>query len=158
METNGCRLNSHPYIIETDLTIQNPNWHSELRHAPLIPEKMGTPIIAAQPLLCNNSFLLIKPYASSFRFQFCRPQQPMLSHSFYTKTALQPLPRRRNYSPICPAARRKPTLVDSAGFADEGNSDVRRVLQILLWAAEGVYVLWLFLLPYAPVCFNRYCI
>ncbi|XP_023538820.1 uncharacterized protein LOC111799629 [Cucurbita pepo subsp. pepo] len=111
---------------------------------------MGTPIIAAQPLLCNNSFLLIKPYASSFRFQFCRPQQPMLSHSFYTKTALQPLPRRRNYSPICPAARRKPTLVDSAGFADEGNSDVRRVLQILLWAAEGVYVLWLFLLPYAP--------
>lgn len=41
-------------------------------------------------------------------------------------------------------------MVDSAGFSDEGDSDVRRVLQILLWAAEAVYILWLFLLPYAP--------
>lgn len=27
----------------------------------------------------------------------------------------------------------------------------RRVLQAALWAAEAVYILWLFLLPYAPV-------
>lgn len=34
---------------------------------------------------------------------------------------------------------------------EEGNDDVRRRLtQIGLWVMEGVYILWLFLLPYAP--------
>ncbi|XP_043692166.1 uncharacterized protein LOC122642679 isoform X1 [Telopea speciosissima] len=32
----------------------------------------------------------------------------------------------------------------------DSNGIRRRSLQFLLWAAEGVYILWLFLLPYAP--------
>lgn len=35
--------------------------------------------------------------------------------------------------------------------SEEGeNGSVRRVLQLALWTAEAVYILWLFLLPYAP--------
>ncbi|XP_052199725.1 uncharacterized protein LOC127806455 [Diospyros lotus] len=49
----------------------------------------------------------------------------------------------------CGATRRK-----SAGGGEVlpgGNDDtVRRVLQLVLWAAEGIYIFWLFLLPYAP--------
>lgn len=56
---------------------------------------------------------------------------------------------------VCHAARRKPTVAADASKASaEGNDNVRRVLQIVLWAAEAVYILWLFLLPYAPVRFN----
>ncbi|XP_043692175.1 uncharacterized protein LOC122642679 isoform X2 [Telopea speciosissima] len=33
----------------------------------------------------------------------------------------------------------------------DSNGIRRRSLQFLLWAAEGVYILWLFLLPYAPM-------
>ncbi|KAJ4973550.1 hypothetical protein NE237_006724 [Protea cynaroides] len=32
----------------------------------------------------------------------------------------------------------------------DSNGIRRQALQLLLWAAEGVYILWLFLLPYAP--------
>lgn len=32
----------------------------------------------------------------------------------------------------------------------EGDDGMRRLLQILLWGAEGIYIFWLFLLPYAP--------
>lgn len=46
----------------------------------------------------------------------------------------------------CRAVPQKPTSSD-----EELDGNVRRVLQILLWVAEGVYILWLFLLPYAPV-------
>ncbi|GLT76622.1 hypothetical protein SLA2020_482740 [Shorea laevis] len=51
----------------------------------------------------------------------------------------------------CHAARRKPntasTIPTSSG---EGEDTVRRALQVALWTAEAVYILWLFLLPYAP--------
>lgn len=42
------------------------------------------------------------------------------------------------------AARRTPT------GEEDGDDNLRRVLQTALWGAEGVYILWLFLLPYAP--------
>lgn len=48
---------------------------------------------------------------------------------------------------LCFSARRKPIL-----SSEEGEDNLRRVLRISLWVAEGVYILWLFLLPYAPVC------
>jgi hypothetical protein len=35
--------------------------------------------------------------------------------------------------------------------AEEGDDNARKVVQIILWVVEGVYILWLFLLPYAPV-------
>jgi len=48
----------------------------------------------------------------------------------------------------CGASRRNSPTTTAAEKGDDGN--VRRVLQSILWAAEGVYILWLFLLPYAP--------
>ncbi|XP_061375106.1 uncharacterized protein LOC133317267 [Gastrolobium bilobum] len=48
-------------------------------------------------------------------------------------------------------ARRKPTALATSSSAEEDDDEnLRRVLQIVLWVAEGVYILWLFLLPYAP--------
>ncbi|BAT98915.1 hypothetical protein VIGAN_10028000 [Vigna angularis var. angularis] len=46
---------------------------------------------------------------------------------------------------LCFSSRRKSIL-----SSEEGEDNLRRVLQITLWVAEGVYILWLFLLPYAP--------
>lgn len=37
------------------------------------------------------------------------------------------------------------------GSMSELDDNVRKLLQAFLWIAEGVYVIWLFLLPYAPV-------
>lgn len=37
------------------------------------------------------------------------------------------------------------------GSMSELNDDVRKLLQVSLWIAEAVYIIWLFLLPYAPV-------
>ncbi|KAK2971561.1 hypothetical protein RJ640_017930 [Escallonia rubra] len=56
--------------------------------------------------------------------------------------------------PACDATRRNSdgdTTTGGASAPEQGASDnVRRGLQIVLWLAEGVYILWLFLLPYAP--------
>lgn len=37
------------------------------------------------------------------------------------------------------------------GSISESDDDLRKLLQVFLWIAEGVYIIWLFLLPYAPV-------
>ncbi|KAK1380917.1 Monocarboxylate transporter 6 like [Heracleum sosnowskyi] len=50
----------------------------------------------------------------------------------------------------CNATRRKSMPGDEASLDDDEDENVRKVLQFLLWAAEGVYIGWLFLLPYAP--------
>ncbi|KAK3008725.1 hypothetical protein RJ639_013128 [Escallonia herrerae] len=43
------------------------------------------------------------------------------------------------------------TTTGGASPPEHGGSDnVRRGLQLVLWLAEGIYILWLFLLPYAP--------
>lgn len=36
------------------------------------------------------------------------------------------------------------------GSVSELNDDVRKLLQVSLWIAEAVYIIWLFLFPYAP--------
>ncbi|OMO90243.1 hypothetical protein CCACVL1_07442 [Corchorus capsularis] len=65
------------------------------------------------------------------------------------------IPRARNPTPlnptaiVCQASRRKSTAVTPTS-EDGENDSVRRVLQLALWTAEAVYILWLFLLPYAP--------
>ncbi|KAI8539172.1 hypothetical protein RHMOL_Rhmol09G0160700 [Rhododendron molle] len=48
----------------------------------------------------------------------------------------------------CGAGRRNSPATAAAEKGDGDN--VRRVLQSVLWVAEGVYIFWLFLLPYAP--------
>lgn len=124
-----------------------------------LERKMAKAMIASQPLLSNHSFPVIKPYTLTSPlspFRFFRPQQPLLSPLISTTTPFSLSPNRRNCSLTRPAARRKPTFVDSTDFSNDGDSNVRRLLQVLLWGAEAVYILWLFLLPYAPVSFNRY--
>lgn len=37
------------------------------------------------------------------------------------------------------------------GSVSELNDGARKLLQVILWIAEAVYIVWLFLLPYAPV-------
>ncbi|KAI3978730.1 hypothetical protein MKX01_015905 [Papaver californicum] len=39
---------------------------------------------------------------------------------------------------------------DDSNNNNNNNNNNTIVLQLLLWAAEGVYIVWLFLLPYAP--------
>ncbi|XP_028113087.1 uncharacterized protein LOC114311204 isoform X3 [Camellia sinensis] len=54
---------------------------------------------------------------------------------------------------VCGGARRNSPTTASAQPLPEGDGDgnLRRVLQFSLWVAEGIYILWLFLLPYAPM-------
>ncbi|EOA24362.1 hypothetical protein CARUB_v10017601mg [Capsella rubella] len=54
--------------------------------------------------------------------------------------------RTRNSSFSC-CARRKP---ETATVEVEDDDSNRRIVRYLLWSAEAVYILWLFLLPYAP--------
>ncbi|XP_024994586.1 uncharacterized protein LOC112527953 [Cynara cardunculus var. scolymus] len=52
---------------------------------------------------------------------------------------------------FCAASRRNSssnTVTDIS--VSELDDNIRKVVQLLLWAAEGVYIIWLFLLPYAP--------
>ncbi|KAI7727494.1 hypothetical protein M8C21_001510 [Ambrosia artemisiifolia] len=50
---------------------------------------------------------------------------------------------------VCSASRRSSTTTTD-GSVSELDDNTRKVLQFALWAAEGVYIIWLFLLPYAP--------
>ncbi|PSR91183.1 Monocarboxylate transporter 6 like [Actinidia chinensis var. chinensis] len=50
----------------------------------------------------------------------------------------------------CGATRRKAPATSAPSLPEGDDGNVRRVLQFILWIAEGVYILWLFLLPYAP--------
>ncbi|KAG8473308.1 hypothetical protein CXB51_035404 [Gossypium anomalum] len=51
---------------------------------------------------------------------------------------------------VCCASRRKSTALSSSSEGSDQDGPLPRVLQLSLWAAEAVYILWLFLLPYAP--------
>ncbi|XP_019455385.1 PREDICTED: uncharacterized protein LOC109356509 [Lupinus angustifolius] len=95
------------------------------------------------------SFLSYKPSPpkSSFHLFQLRNSKPVnnaitSSHCFSPKP---PVPKQSTL--LCYADRRKPTALSTASSAD-GN--LRTVLRTALWVAEGVYILWLFLLPYAP--------
>ncbi|KAG7563532.1 hypothetical protein ISN44_As10g003300 [Arabidopsis suecica] len=53
--------------------------------------------------------------------------------------------RTRDSSFLC-CARRKP----ETATVDVEDDSLRRIVRYLLWSSEAVYILWLFLLPYAP--------
>lgn len=65
---------------------------------------------------------------------------------------------RRLY--LCNGVRRNSnstsTSNEGGGSGMELDDNFRKFIQIVLWIAEAVYVLWLFLLPYAPVRFHFY--
>ncbi|KFK35064.1 hypothetical protein AALP_AA5G230400 [Arabis alpina] len=54
--------------------------------------------------------------------------------------------RTRDRSYLC-LARRKP---ETATVIEVEDDRIRRIVRYLLWTTEAVYILWLFLLPYAP--------
>lgn len=116
----------------------------------------NTAMTASQALLCSSYFFRgTKPFLGS-KPSLCNPQtqvqkrRPALaamdaktrpwSSLLIIKTDTQ----LRKFA--CRAVPQKPTSAD-----EELDGNVRRVLRFLLWVAEGVYILWLFLLPYAPV-------
>ncbi|XP_040996774.1 uncharacterized protein LOC121242852 isoform X2 [Juglans microcarpa x Juglans regia] len=115
-------------------------------------------VTTSHSLLCSSySFFTSKPALS--QRQLPKPTASIGSSkaSTWATTTLPPPPptphliiSSRIRKPVCRAARRKPATVVSSS-ADEGDDNTRRLLQIILWVAEGVYILWLFLLPYAPV-------
>lgn len=47
--------------------------------------------------------------------------------------------------------RRNMFVTATGGPVSDLDQNARRIAQSALWVAEGVYIIWLFLLPYAPV-------
>lgn len=101
--------------------------------------------------LCSFLFSS-KPLAPKSSLYLPQPHKPKPVHNALSSThwfSTKPLvPKQRTLS--CHAARRKPTALATSSSAEEGDGNLRRVLRIALWVAEGIYILWLFLLPYAP--------
>ncbi|XP_021691721.2 uncharacterized protein LOC110673044 isoform X2 [Hevea brasiliensis] len=116
---------------------------------------------ATQALLCNNCYpyslaAATKPYNSkpsiSHHYQLYKNKEnckawPLTKPLFLDQKTGSKL---KNLF-VCHAARRKPTISNATVSSEKGNGyNVGKVLQIILWVLEGVYILWLFLLPYAP--------
>lgn len=99
--------------------------------------------MASPALLCNN--ICTRFWVSSLsqtRNQMQLHQRRRPSVNFYTQHNAS-----LRFAPlVCRAAPREEKEV-----VVEGDDGMRRLLQILLWGAEGIYIFWLFLLPYAPV-------
>ncbi|CAK7326547.1 unnamed protein product [Dovyalis caffra] len=117
---------------------------------------------ATQALFCSNYHRSLVTAATKPQFNSKRPPSVSLHHklqqirAFNFKIQCPPSTQlflSKNSNFLCQAARRKPPIVsntNTVSSAEEGNVNVRKVVQIILWVAEGVYILWLFLLPYAP--------
>lgn len=117
-------------------------------------------LIATQALLCNtHGTFLPGPRPRSFdsdpsslsrhHLYYCKhpgKTWPAISFSIPTNPTSQ-----HSTAPVCRESRRKSTAVSPASEEGDGDS-LRRVFQVALWTAEAVYISWLFLLPYAPVC------
>lgn len=106
---------------------------------------------ASQALLCTNrTFLPTKPiihcskapqtHISHFRIKSLLPSKS-------TKATKWKTFKLSETEITCRATPRKPT----AGADEDLDSNLRKVLQALLCVAEGIYIFWLFLLPFAPV-------
>ncbi|KAL1807018.1 hypothetical protein ACET3Z_030086 [Daucus carota] len=105
--------------------------------------------------------LTCTPFAKSSKPSTHKPHSsPLLKHpthfaplSYSSSSAFSSTPKLKHLEKdkhsCCKATRRKSISGEEGGLDDEDGS-VRRVLQFVLWAAEGVYIVWLFLLPYAP--------
>ncbi|CAN6727664.1 unnamed protein product [Malus baccata var. baccata] len=104
------------------------------------------------PLLCcadRRAFFSTRPSLDSrTKTQFCTQKPFLAALDSQTRPSQPPatLKRDSKLKPlVCRADRRKPTT-----SVQQENDGSERLLQIALWLAEGVYILWLFLLPYAP--------
>ncbi|XP_056164956.1 uncharacterized protein LOC115669911 isoform X2 [Syzygium oleosum] len=106
--------------------------------------------------LPNSPSAVCGPSASAARDRRHPPSRERVLPRLTTNTwlpkpppaASDPLPPSRSLAPVRRASRRKADAVPDAVEGGDGGSS-RRALQIALWVAEAVYILWLFLLPYA---------
>ncbi|KAK3222577.1 hypothetical protein Dsin_009602 [Dipteronia sinensis] len=99
-----------------------------------------------QPLLCAINYPIVVS-SRCFKSKHFDGQLWKCNVNISSKTG--PYPYRdwiRRRTIVCHASRRKPTTTT----VDTGSDSIRRVVQFLLWTAEAVYILWLFILPYAP--------
>lgn len=105
--------------------------------------------LAATPfraLLCNDS--RSPPKLSSFRRFSLSHHSPLNSPQICPNF---PTIRRRQLISPCSATRNSPNKNSQlVGEEDEDESFRRRLTQAVLWVMEGVYIVWLFLLPFAP--------
>lgn len=102
----------------------------------------------------NSPSSISGPSASAARDRWRPPRREQVPPRLNAGTWLpkppaapDPLRPSRSLASARRASRRKG---DAVSDAVEGGGSSRRALQIILWAAEAVYILWLFLLPYAP--------
>lgn len=118
---------------------------------------------SATPTLCTS----VSPPAIS-----CASFRPLRNVNFRTPVLISRVNvdggdrRKRHSLPISSRCERRfllhQKIISSITAASGGGSggggsvselkdDVRKLLQRILWTAEAVYIVWLFLLPYAPV-------
>jgi hypothetical protein len=134
-------------------TATRPPQSSYLCSAPPSRSHHSSPAAMAAPsiplLLCSavssHRVTLLAPPATPYR----AAAWPMVSPG-WSPTRTAPSPRRagaRAAPPPCAAKR-------GGGGGEASSSDgegTRVLLQAALWSAEAAYIIWLFLLPYAPV-------
>lgn len=109
---------------------------------------MTISVTAAQPMLCIKNHSILSTKSFSPKLFHCQSYNATINSEMVPEEKQKRLHLR---TVVCGAARRKSTVTDTNATSVEGNNSVRRVLQFVLWGAEAVYILWLFLLPYAPV-------
>ncbi|KAG5016867.1 hypothetical protein AAZX31_08G254600 [Glycine max] len=110
---------------------------------------MTTTTTSSPPFLF--SFLSPKPFPPnpSLPLPQLQNRTPLSStHRFFS--AIPKAKRGVSGTHLCLASRAKAKPTPSSVEQESDDNFRKRVLQIALWVAEGVYILWLFLLPYAP--------
>ncbi|XP_073140268.1 uncharacterized protein [Henckelia pumila] len=105
------------------------------------------------------NFASFKPsnsyYISGFRPQLRIPEQRKIIVSASKRNRLTPSIAATASNRLANGIRRSffPAAAATGGgggSVSELDDNVRKILQAVLWFAEGVYIVWLFLLPYAP--------
>lgn len=115
--------------ITTTTTTSSPTFLCSFHSPNPLPSKSS---------LYHPQWRILKPvHYSLSSTNFLSSAKPLVSNS------------RRTHS--CSAGRRQPTELATSSSSKEKDDNLKRVVQIGLWGAEIAYVLWLFLLPYAPV-------
>jgi hypothetical protein len=103
------------------------------------PRPMASPPAA---VLCRASALIASPVSTR-----CAAARPQVVLRGYLAARVGPTPGRlKARARVASAAKR-----GRGEVAAEDESGSRALFQAALWGAEAAYILWLFLLPYAPV-------
>ncbi|KAK2635834.1 hypothetical protein Ddye_030626 [Dipteronia dyeriana] len=101
-----------------------------------------------QPLLCAINYPIVVS-SRCFKSKHFDLQLWKCNANISSQTGPYPFRDWIRRTVVCHVSRRKPTTT-AAVDTDTSSDSMRRVVQFLLWTAEAVYILWLFILPYAP--------